>query len=96
MPEQWERKPERIWVAKLTADNALRVANWCGGGVVHDAKASDPTDVAVWVHVPTLDGIAHALAGRDWIIKYDNTGQFTVVRRSEVESDYRRVDAENA
>lgn len=91
MPEQWERKPHRIWVAKLTADNALRVATWCGGQLVRDVKASDPTDVAFWVHVPTLDGIAHALAGRDWVVKDDETGQFRVVVSDAVQEDYRKV-----
>lgn len=92
MPEQWERNPERVWIAKLTADNAERVAAWCGGKVERTSKASDPDDVAVWVHVPTIGGIVRAFAGKDWVIKDDATGRFRVVKADAVREGYHRVD----
>ena len=47
---------------------AIEVARWCGGKFDCEAKASDPTDVAYWLDIPTLEGVMMASVG-DWIIR---------------------------
>lgn len=50
-----------IYAVQVTRDNAAAVAREIGGQVVEDPKASDPTDVAMWLHIPTLRGAQRLL-----------------------------------
>lgn len=50
-----------IDAVQVTRDNAAAVAREIGGQVVEDPKSSDPTDVAMWLHVPTLRGAQRLL-----------------------------------
>ncbi|GGJ55848.1 hypothetical protein [Glutamicibacter ardleyensis] len=47
---------------------AIDIAHWCGGRFDCEAKASDPTDVAYWIDIPTLEGVMKARLGW-WIIR---------------------------
>lgn len=47
---------------------ALALALWCGGRFDFEAKASDHTDVAYWITIPTLEGNMRANLN-DWIIR---------------------------
>jgi hypothetical protein len=44
------------------------LAHWCGGRYRYEVKPSDPTDVAEWIDIPTLEGVMRASKG-DWIIR---------------------------
>jgi hypothetical protein len=48
--------------------NGKIAAEWCGGRYVEEAKASDPTYVASWIEIPTLEGVMRASRG-DYIIR---------------------------
>lgn len=47
---------------------AVEIARWCGGRFDFEAKASDRTDIAYWITIPTLEGNMRADVG-DWIIR---------------------------
>lgn len=47
----------------IDADNVEAIAAWCGGRVSRTEKPSDPTDVAVWIDVPTLEGTMRGSLG---------------------------------
>lgn len=49
-------------------NNSEYAARWCGGCIRSEAKAGDPTDVAYWLDIPTLEGVMAATPG-DWIIR---------------------------
>jgi hypothetical protein len=65
---KYRKRPVVIEAERFTGDNGNDIARWCGGKVVHDAKPSDPTDVRVYVKIPTLEGVMTADRG-DWIIR---------------------------
>jgi len=52
----------------LSQENAQDIAQWCGGKAAFDAKPSDPTDVAVSIKIPTLEGVMRADGG-DYVIR---------------------------
>ena len=56
-------KAEGVLAVQLTAENAHAVARELGGRVEEDPKPGDPTDVALWFIVPTLDGVQRLLIG---------------------------------
>lgn len=70
----------------LDAENADVIAAWCGGRVHSEAKASDPTDVAVWVTLPTLGGKRSAAVGQ-YVVR-DETGKFTACNAEKFTSAY--------
>lgn len=67
-PQKYRKKPVVIEAAHLTREGAHEVATWCGGRVVEEAKASDPTDVYLGLDIPTLEGIMRASVG-DYVIR---------------------------
>ncbi|MGV0627176.1 hypothetical protein [Mycolicibacter minnesotensis] len=67
-PQRYRKKPVEIEAMRLRQDNAVEVANWCGGRAFYDAKASDRTDVYVAVDIPTLEGTMRAAVG-DYVIR---------------------------
>ena len=76
-PKQFRKKPVIIEAVALTRENVHAVATWCGGRVVEEGKASDPSDVYLALDIPTLEGVMRGEtmdpSGRyphgDWIIK---------------------------
>ena len=69
IPSKYKKKPVVIEAILLETPEVLtEIADWCGGRVYSEAKASDPTDVAYWIDIPTLEGIMEATMG-DYIIK---------------------------
>jgi hypothetical protein len=65
---------------QFTEETATTVANWCGGRVRIEAKVSDPTDVAIWLEIPTLEGnmlarvgcyILKGIRGEFWPVQED-------------------------
>lgn len=67
-PMKYRKKPVVIEAVQFNRTNGSIVAKWCGGRWHSEAKSSDPTDVAEWVDIPTLEGVMRASVG-DWIIK---------------------------
>lgn len=67
--KKYRKKPVVIEAVELVDANTMRdAAKWCGGRYGYESKASDPTDVAYWVNIPTLEGTMRAVRG-DWIIR---------------------------
>jgi len=64
----FKKKPVAIQAMQLSRTNSRTVETWCGGSFVVESKTSDPTDVAVWLNIPTLEGVMRANIG-DWIIR---------------------------
>lgn len=56
-------KAEGVLAVQLTAENAHAVARELGARVEEDPKPGDPTDVALWFSVPTLNGVVRLLVG---------------------------------
>lgn len=67
-PQRFRKKPVVIEAMMLTRENGGVVAAWCGGRYHREAKPSDPQDVAVWVDIPTLEGVMRADRG-DYVIR---------------------------
>ena len=69
---------------------AVAVAAWCGGRFRSQSKASDRTDVAYWIDIPTLEGVMRARPG-DWIIK-GVKGEFYPCKNEIFEATYEPAD----
>lgn len=54
------RAPE-VFAYRVTRNNMKEAAAEMGGRIETEAKASDPTDVAAWILIPTLDGVQRLL-----------------------------------
>ena len=69
-PLKYRKKLVVIEAMRFYADELVmvEVARWCGGRIGSEAKASDHTDVAYWIDIPTLEGVMKASPG-DYIIK---------------------------
>ena len=67
----------------------VEVARWCGGRIGSEAKASDHTDVAYWIDIPTLEGVMKASPG-DYIIK-GVQGEFYPCKADIFEATYERM-----
>ena len=68
VPKKYRKMPVTVDAMQFTGRNGVAVAMWCGGKYQSEAKASDPTDVAEWVAIPTLEGVMRANRG-DYVIR---------------------------
>lgn len=66
-PTSYRKRPVEIEAARFTSGDSS-IASWCGGRYRRESKSSDPTDVAEWIDIPTLEGVVRANVG-DWIIR---------------------------
>ena len=82
-------KPTDVMATEVNARDIQGIARWCGGKAVEDAKASDPTDVARWIEVPTLKGVKKAKIG-DYIVQTNGDG-FQVWTKSSFESKFYEI-----
>lgn len=91
-PLKYRTKPVVVEAMRFYADHLVmaEVARWCGGRIGSEAKASDHTDVAYWIDVPTLDGVVKARPG-DYIIKGPE-GQFYPRKPESFKATYERHD----
>lgn len=89
VPAKYRKKPVEIEAIKYDRTNGGPIAKWCGGREHFEAKASDPTDVAEWIDIPTLEGIMKASIG-DFIIKGVN-GEFYPCKPDIFEKTYEEV-----
>ena len=70
-PTKYRKKPvviEAMRFVTCSYSAMTEVARWCGGLICSEAKASDWTDVAYWLDIPTLEGVMKASPG-DYIIR---------------------------
>ena len=91
-PLKYRKKPVVIEAMRFYADELVmvEVARWCGGRIGSEAKASDHTDVAYWIDIPTLEGVMKASPG-DYIIK-GVQGEFYPIKESIFRETYERVE----
>ena len=90
-PLKYRKKPVEIEAMRFYADHLVmtEVARWCGGRINSEAKASDHTDVAYWIDIPTLEGVMKASPG-DYIIK-GVQGEFYPIKEAIFLETYERV-----
>ena len=90
-PLKYRKKPVVIEAMRFYADELVmvEVARWCGGRIGSEAKASDHTDVAYWIDIPTLEGVMKASPG-DYIVK-GVQGEFYPIKESIFLETYERV-----
>lgn len=85
--KQYVRPAVFVEAAQVTDEaSAKGISIWCGGEVRTEAKASDHTDVAVWVVVPTLQGRQLAYHNK-WVVK-GRDGKFSIMDDSEFTAIY--------
>ena len=92
-PKMYRKKAVVIESMRFYADHLLMVeaAHWCGGRIDSEPKASDHTDVAYWIDIPTLEGVMRAVPG-DYIIK-GVAGEFYPCKPDIFEQTYEPVSA---
>ena len=101
-PMRYRKKPVIIEAVALTRNNVHDVAAWCGGRVIEEGKASDPSDVYLALDIPTLEGVMRGEtmdpSGRyphgDWIIKGVG-GEFYPIEASIFRETYEAVEGES-
>ena len=101
-PKQYRKKPVTIEAVALTRNNVHDVAAWCGGRVIEEGKASDPSDVYLALDIPTLEGVMRGetmdpsglYPHGDWIIKGVN-GEFYPIEASIFRETYEAVEGES-
>lgn len=80
---RYRKKPVEIdaiqWLGG-EGDATDALCQWCGGRYRSVGKPSDPTDVAEWIEIPTLEGVMRASVG-DWIVR-GIRGEFYPVKDS--------------
>lgn len=89
-PMTYRKKPVEIEAVKFDGDNLADVAKWCGGRPVAKSKPSDPTDIARWIDIPTLEGVMKAQVG-DYIIR-GVQGEFYPCKPDIFETTYEPVE----
>ena len=93
---RYRKKPVEIEAVQFVAEvggrnNGQYLARWCGGRVCSEAKPSDPTDVAWWIDIPTLEGVMKASPG-DYVIR-GVQGEFYPCKPDIFEATYEPVEA---
>ena len=94
-PLKYRKKPVVVEAMRFYADHLVmaEVAHWCGGRIGSETKASDHTDVAYWIDIPTLEGVMQARPG-DYVI-CGVQGEFYPCKPEIFEATYARDDQEN-
>ena len=89
-PLMYRKRPARVTAVLVQEGEPMEeAARWCGGAAKSETKASDHTDVAHWIEVPTLRGVVRAMVG-GYIVK-DADGRFSVWDKDAFECEYERV-----
>lgn len=66
--QTFRKKPVVIEAIPLTESNGGEIARWCGGRYHEEVNPRDHKDVAIYLEIPTLEGVMRANKD-DWIIK---------------------------
>lgn len=86
----FKKRPVVIEAVQYDGHNGAILARWCGGRERFEAKASDHTDVAQWIDIPTLEGTMRAGVGW-WIIR-GVEGEFYPCENAIFEKTYERAE----
>ena len=92
-PTKYRKNPVVIEAMRFDASSysaMIEVARWCGGRIDSEEKASDRSDVAYWLDIPTLEGVMKASPG-DYIIR-GVQGEFYPCKPNIFENTYEVVD----
>ena len=92
-PTKYRKNPVVIEAMRFDASSysaMIEVARWCGGRIGSEEKASDRSDVAYWLDIPTLEGVMKASPG-DYIIR-GVQGEFYPCKPNIFENTYEVVD----
>lgn len=66
---RYRKKPVVVYAVLLEDEAAMyAAAAWCGGKVNIADNASDPSVYAIWLSIPTLEGVMIARLG-EWLIR---------------------------
>lgn len=87
--KEYRRKPDPFQAVKVTPENVEAVAKWCGGEYSEDAKPGDPSDVAIKLKVPNVDG-AKTVGNNGYVIKHAN-GRFYTCDSNSFLNEYEEV-----
>lgn len=88
MPKGSEAIEAVQWRFEQSPTFRERTATWCGGRIESVTKPSDHTDIAITLHMPTLEGVVHVYHG-DWVIK-DGNGRFRKMTNEAFVKQYER------
>lgn len=72
--QKYQHRVDEIEAVQITAENIQELAIWCNGEVIHDFKATDPSDGRHLLSVRTRQGEVE-LGINHWLIK-NSTGRF--------------------
>lgn len=61
--QKYTTRPDEVDAIQLTRENIEEVAVWCGGEIITEPKASDPSDVYMALTVPRANGPIDAQVG---------------------------------
>lgn len=78
-----------VEVNRLTKENVLAVALWCGGQHVEEIDAEDPLLRFAALNIPTRHGVRRASEG-DYIVKEEG-GNFNIWKAPEFEAVYEKI-----
>lgn len=81
--KRYSTTPEVVEAAQVTENNLEELARWCGGEVRE--KQSHDEGVVKYVLVPSIEGALWTKPGW-WLVKYVDTGRFTVKSEKEFEA----------
>ena len=76
--QKYTTHPDEIEAIQLSRENIEEVAVWCGGEIITEPKASDPSDVYMALTVPRANGPLDAQIN-DYVIK-NARGRFEVMK----------------
>lgn len=78
----YQTKPIVVEAKRCTPETVEEVARWCGGAIVRRPKPSEPSDVRIYIQIPSIgkDLIAEATIDGGWyVIKNERSGKFEVM-----------------
>ncbi len=92
--QEYEPRGHRVYAYQVTRENAGAVARELGCAIREEAKSSDPSDVAMWIIVPMIDGTPHLLITSDGPVVGKERGSNQLVawaERATFEAEYQPV-----
>jgi hypothetical protein len=86
----YQKKPVIVQATQLSPATAKDLAEWCGGQLVEELDAEDPSKKFVAINIPTLEGVMRASEG-DFVIK-GVKGEFYPCKADIFEDTYQKVE----
>ncbi|MGV2820489.1 hypothetical protein ABZX73_06375 [Brevibacterium casei] len=92
--EEYEPRGNRVYAYQVTRENAQAAAKEFGCEIREEAKPGDPTDVAMWIVVPMINGTPHLLISHEGPVvgrERDTNRLVAWAKRSDFECEYQPV-----